>query len=803
MASKDTAIVIRADDKTAAAFKAVLKNVNKLNKDTKRLNSSFGGLGRTLLGVGGIALGIKLSRSIVETTDKYKRLNSLIRVVTSSTEQQVQVNHDLFQVAKATRSEFDATVKLYARVARNAEVLGLSQQDLLDIVTVTNQALQIGGNTTREAAAGIIQLSQALASGTLRGDEFRSVMENMPRLAIAIADGIDAPIGKLRELSQSGQLTASVVVDSLKSQSVALQHEFDTLDVTASSVLQTIQNQFERSISNADSQGMVQSLIDFRTLLEDPATGQSVQDFATLVVDSLTFVTESTTAVIQGIQNVGKAMAEADMGSGGLDESELLGKELFLTEKLNKAWEDKIQLGIDDGVTIKLLEEQLGEVLQLQSAMEGLTGATVEQIDAQKEKLKSDFLIVAAAAKAAQKVEELRKKLTEQALEARLGADEFLRYQLTLLDATEKEKEQIIALQAATREWIERQKALAIVAREEGKRVASIEKILLDLEEEKQKVSQNADGLLRWQLVQKGATEEQILAAIAIQKTTTALQISKEAKEDLKAETDRNNESDAEFLEGLEKQLEALHLGADAVSRLKAEKQLSADASAEEKEKAGELQIAIEGLTQAASDEERQFKALKSAVEGWGRSFADELLEGELNFKNFAGSIVKQLARIAIAQAVTGLFDAFSGGLSGGGTSLGGKLAGSLGKGIPAGVPAGLPSVPLPKTTMVASGGVLPGGFQAFANGGIANKPTLGLIGEGGMSEAVVPLPDGKSIPIKGGGGQTINITINAPGADAGTMARMEEIVKVKLIPQIIESSKAATINSLRRPRFS
>jgi phage-related minor tail protein len=68
---------------------------------------------------------------------------------------------------------------------------------------------------------------------------------------------------------------------------------------------------------------------------------------------------------------------------------------------------------------------------------------------------------------------------------------------------------------------------------------------------------------------------------------------------------------------------------------------------------------------------------------------------------------------------------------------------------------------------LFAKGGVAPGGFRAFAHGGIANKPTLGMIGEGKYNEAVVPLPDGKSIPVKGAGSNnnvTVNVAIDSDG---------------------------------------
>jgi len=103
-----------------------------------------------------------------------------------------------------------------------------------------------------------------------------------------------------------------------------------------------------------------------------------------------------------------------------------------------------------------------------------------------------------------------------------------------------------------------------------------------------------------------------------------------------------------------------------------------------------------------------------------------------------------------------------------------------------------------------AEGGIVQGGLRPLASGGVVNKPTMAMIGEGGRNEAVVPLPDGKSIPvIGGGGGDHFEININAPGADKGSEARLLEIVEVKLVPSIIRRASDATLGAIKRPRFS
>src|SRR5574338_476149 len=88
----------------------------------------------------------------------------------------------------------------------------------LSLTERISQALRISGASATETQSALLQFGQALASGVLRGEEFNSVVENSPRLAKALADGLNVPIGRLRKLAEEGRLTADVVVNALMSQ---------------------------------------------------------------------------------------------------------------------------------------------------------------------------------------------------------------------------------------------------------------------------------------------------------------------------------------------------------------------------------------------------------------------------------------------------------------------------------------------------------------------------------------------------------------------------------------------------------
>ena len=107
----------------------------------------------------------------------------------------------------------------------------------------------------------MLQFGQALASGVLRGEEFNSVVENSPRLAQALADGLNVPIGRLRKLAEQGQLTADVVVNALMSQKDKLAAEYAQLPVTVGTAFERLKNAFAQWIAKVDeSTGITQKL---------------------------------------------------------------------------------------------------------------------------------------------------------------------------------------------------------------------------------------------------------------------------------------------------------------------------------------------------------------------------------------------------------------------------------------------------------------------------------------------------------------------------------------------------------------
>lgn len=186
---------------------------------------------------------------------------------------------------------------------------------------------------------------------------------------------------------------------------------------------------------------------------------------------------------------------------------------------------------------------------------------------------------------------------------------------------------------------------------------------------------------------------------------------------------------------------------------------------------------------EVAKSGEDGFKRLEDAVRGWGNQFTDTMTQmvrtGKADFGSLADSIINDLVRIQIQKRITDkILPAATAGID--------KLFGAFG---------------------FADGGVMTGAgplpLNKYASGGIANRPQLAMFGEGRMPEAFVPLPDGRRIPVAmqgGAQGVTVNsnLTINAPGADAGTVARIRE-----LMPSFIAENQRVVVGAVNQALMS
>ncbi|HHJ4565935.1 TPA: tape measure protein [Klebsiella pneumoniae] len=190
-----------------------------------------------------VALTAALSvQQVAEYADAWATVNNKLSNSLRPSEQLADVTERVFNITQQTRSSLDATASLYARLERATRQYGTSADDLAKLTTIINQGFVVSGATAQEAENAIIQLSQGLASGALRGEEFNSVNEQGNRLIVALADSMGVSIGQMRNMAAQGKLTTDVVVNGLLSQGSVIGAEFANTTTTISQALQVAGN---------------------------------------------------------------------------------------------------------------------------------------------------------------------------------------------------------------------------------------------------------------------------------------------------------------------------------------------------------------------------------------------------------------------------------------------------------------------------------------------------------------------------------------------------------------------------------
>ncbi|PZS71824.1 tape measure protein [Stenotrophomonas maltophilia] len=200
----------------------------------------------------GLTSALVAVKAAIGKADEWTNLNNRLRLVTQGQAQFAAAQADVIRIAGAARQPLGATAELYQRIAMNQEALGLSGKDLARVVETISKTMVISGTSAAGADAALVQLGQAFASGTLRGEELNSVLEQAPALAQAIAKGLNVPIGKLRELGAAGKLSSQQVINALQSQAGAVDEAFGKMDSTVGQAMTLFNNNLQVMIGRAD-----------------------------------------------------------------------------------------------------------------------------------------------------------------------------------------------------------------------------------------------------------------------------------------------------------------------------------------------------------------------------------------------------------------------------------------------------------------------------------------------------------------------------------------------------------------------
>lgn len=254
------------------------RKVEQLNSELEqtdgKASAAAGGLGKIGSVLAGFA-SLSFAKSMLDTADAMQSINAQVRQVVSSESEYLAVQRQLLDVANNTRASLESTANLYVSTSRALKDYGYTQQEILTFTEATNNAMAIGGVQAQQQAAALMQLSQALGSGVLQGDEFKSIAEAAPILLDTIAEYMGKSRAEIKKLGSEGQLTADVIFKAISGASEKFGEQAAKMPMTMGQALTVFSNNWQSMVSK---------------LLNDSGAMSGIAAVIKLIADNLNLV---------------------------------------------------------------------------------------------------------------------------------------------------------------------------------------------------------------------------------------------------------------------------------------------------------------------------------------------------------------------------------------------------------------------------------------------------------------------------------------------------------------------------------
>ncbi|MCE4868715.1 tape measure protein [Clostridioides difficile] len=286
----------------------------KFNEDINKGASSTDTLLGNIKKVAGAYIGLKSIGSLINLSDQMTNTNARLSMINDGQQSDSGLNKMIFQSAERARASYLDTAKIVSRVGMNAGKAFSSTKEIVAFAEQLNKKFVIAGASTEEMNSALLQLTQGLGSGVLRGEELNAVFESAPNIIQSIADYLDVDIGKIRGMASEGMLTADIVKNSLLAAAEQTNAEFEKMPYTFNQIWTSIKNnaimifgviqkKIEQSMSSKGFRTFIDNLIDtlyilgavgfdifngFITLLSSPV----FQGFANMMLVSIGIVVQ-------------------------------------------------------------------------------------------------------------------------------------------------------------------------------------------------------------------------------------------------------------------------------------------------------------------------------------------------------------------------------------------------------------------------------------------------------------------------------------------------------------------------------
>lgn len=284
-------------NKTTSALGKLDKNARNAGSGMKNAGGAASGLKTSmsmLAGAISVSLIIGWGKAFLDIADNMTQLQARIKRLTGDAETAKETFNSLTNIASTTGASLSDTTKLWETLTSSLKEAGATNAQVLNLTDTLQKIGRIGGSSTEEMANALRQFGQSIASGTIRAEEFNSILEQMPELARQIAAGLGISMGELRARMLDGKLTAEDALNAIQDRTSVVNAEFAKLPRSISQATGSLETSFAKMIASInDATGVSStfvSVIDSITSAINRLTGQTVS--AAEVISDLTSTAE-------------------------------------------------------------------------------------------------------------------------------------------------------------------------------------------------------------------------------------------------------------------------------------------------------------------------------------------------------------------------------------------------------------------------------------------------------------------------------------------------------------------------------
>ncbi len=275
-----------------------IRRQEQFNQSLQNGASESSNLVSAIKRMAGAYLSIQTAGKILEMSDEITQTTSRLNMMNDGLQSTADLYNMVYVAANDARGSLGGMASVVARFGNNAKDAFSSSAEVVQFANLVQKQMTIAGASTQEAANAELQLSQALGSGVLRGDELNSIFEQAPNLIQNIADYLDVPIGKIRSMAQDGELSADVVKQAVFAATDEINANFESMPMTWGQMWTVFQNNATMAF-----QPVLQRLNDL-------ANTDGFQTFTTNAINDLAVVAGVVLDIFEGIGSVGTFVSD-------------------------------------------------------------------------------------------------------------------------------------------------------------------------------------------------------------------------------------------------------------------------------------------------------------------------------------------------------------------------------------------------------------------------------------------------------------------------------------------------------------